>query len=250
MTARHTIPVLTKALKVICSLAEGEGSATSRELSHRLDISISTCYRILQTFAAFVWLRPTAGGRFEFSLGLLPLLKPLSNYQRMFDHFREPLEQLVEETSLMAKISVKQGSNAVTVYRVESPQMLAPTSKVGTAFPLVYGSSGSCLLSGMEDAEIVALLDESPKEVWQAQTPEDVWERVRTIRKERICCDQGSYHPKVHTVSAPIFRGNGSVFAAVTLIGWPEDFGPDKLPLLKKATLRAARKCETLLKSE
>lgn len=250
MTAKHTIPVLAKALKVICSLAQGEGSSTSKELSQSLGIPSSTCYRILRTFAAFDWLRPAAGGRFEFSLGLLPLLRPLSNYQRMFDHFREPLERLVEETDLAAKISIKQGSNAITVFRVESPRMVSPTAKIGAAFPLVFGSSGSCLLSGLDDAEISSIIDESSRESWLSQTPEDVWQRVREARAQRSCFDAGSYHPRVRTVSAPIYRGKGEVFAVVSLLGWPEDFSEAQLPKLKALTLQTARQCEALLRSE
>ena len=55
---QHTIPVLASALRVIFSLAEDEKPATAKELSRSLGISFSTCYRILQTFTAFDWLRP------------------------------------------------------------------------------------------------------------------------------------------------------------------------------------------------
>lgn len=249
MVRKHTIPALSSALKVLCALARGEGSATTKELSQKLGIPNSTCYRILQTFAAFDWLRPTPGGRFEFSLGLLPLLKPLSDYQRMFDHFGEPLRELVEQTRLTAKVSIKQGDHAVTVFRVESPRMVAPSPKIGSAFPLAFGSSGSCLLSGMEDGEIAQFLDESPAETWQAQAPGDVWRRVREVRAEKACFDTGSYHPKIHTVSAPVFRGKDDILAAISLLGWPEDFGGEARPRLKKAILKAARACEAAQKS-
>ena len=250
MKAKHTIPVLTKALQVICSLAEGQGSATTKELSQRLGIPATTCYRILQTFSAFDWLRPSANGVFEFSLGMLPLLKPISNYQWMFDQLREPLEQLVETTNLMAKISIKQGANAITVFRVESPRMVAPSAKIGTAFPLVLGSSGACLLSSMGDEDIAKMIEESPRSAWQSQTPEDFWRRVCEAREQRSCFDAGSYHQNIHAVSAPIFRGKGVPFAAVSLIGWPEDFIEAQRPALRSAILRTAKRCEAVLKGK
>ena len=67
----------------------------------------------------------------------------------------------------MAKISVKQGGNALTVFRVESPRTVAPALKLGTTFPLAYGSSGACLLSGLQDEEIQQLLDQSPNDAWR-----------------------------------------------------------------------------------
>lgn len=247
MTPKHTIPVLGKALQVISTLAEGHGSPTTKELSQLLGIPVTTCYRILQTFCAFDWLRPAPSGHYEFSLGLLPLLKPLSDYQRMFEQLRAPLEALVEKTHLMAKISIKQGQSAITVFRVESPRMVAPSAKLGTAFPLVFGSSGACLLCGMDDEAIAKIIDESPRESWEAQAPEDVWGRVREARAQGSCFDTGSYHAKIHTVSAPIFRGKGDPFAAVSLIGWPEDFAPERHDALQSDILRTARHCETIL---
>ena len=183
MIYRHTIPVLSKALTILDFLAQDRPPTTSKEIAKKLNIPASTCYRILQTFTAFDWLRPATGGAYEFSLGLLPLLKPLSKYQRLFDHWRAPLDGLVKETQLMAKISVRQGTNAVTVLRVESPHMYSPTTKVGSSFPLAYGSSGACLLSGLDDEEIGEILAQSPGEAWQRQSKEDVWQRIKAAKR-------------------------------------------------------------------
>lgn len=250
MQNKNTIPVLIKALDVICTLAQGAGSATTKELSQRLNIPFSTCYRILQTFTVFDWLRPSDGGRFEFSLGLLPLLEPFANFQRLFDHLREPLERLVEETQLMAKISVRQGSHAVTVYRVESPRRIAPSTKVGTSFPLAYGSSGACLMCGMDDDEIEKIIQQSPKEVWENQTPKDVMQRICETRSRNICCDDGSYNRKIFTASVPIFGVKHDVCAAISVIGWPEDFNEPNRSFLMAETQKAARLCEALLKNK
>lgn len=247
MDSKNTIPALRKAIQLIHALAEDQNTATSAQLSRKLEIAPATCYRILQTFVACDWLRPAGGGRFEFSAGLLPLLEPLSDYQRLFEHLRAPLEKLAAQTELSAKISVKQGENAVTALRAESPRDLMPCSKIGTAFPLAYGSSGACLLSGLNDEEIAQIIAGSAADVWRWQTLDDVWARVRTVRAQGITYDAGQYYPNVHAISAPIYRARGEVFAALTLIGWPEDFAGKKQAGLHKTVIESARECATLL---
>ncbi len=96
----------------------------------------TTCYRILQTLMDHDWLRVNPARVFSFSSGMLPLLKPLSDYQKLFYTLAVSVSILVEKTGLTAKISVKQGDDGATVYRTESPRALFPSFKLGVTFPL------------------------------------------------------------------------------------------------------------------
>lgn len=238
---RHTIPVLDKALRVILALTEKGTAGTQSELSGRLGISPSTCYRILQTLIAHHWIRPADGGGHAFSAGLLPLLEPLSDFQKMFQHLEEPLRTIVAESGLTAKISVRLGLQAVTVFRVESDRGLAPNSKIGASFPLAYGSSGACFLAECEDAEIRRILADSPPEVWRLQKEDDVWTRIHAVRKSGTCYDPGQFQSPVHGVSASIKTSAGSLLAVATLVGWPDDFAGRKKALRQSQIKNCAR---------
>lgn len=247
MNPKHVIPAVDKALSVLELLAQDRTASTSSEIARKLDIAPSTCYRILQTLVEHDWLRPSSGGRHEFSTGLLPLLRPLSDYQKLFDILAAPLEQIVQETGLTAKISVKQGDRALTVYRLESPRGYAPSSKVGASFPLAYGSSGSCLLAGMADHDVLSLFEDSPGEVWRLQSREDVWSRIREVREKGVCYDPGLFHRPVHGVSSPVYRQDGTVFSAITLVGWEDDFKGKNLAKMKKGVSDCALACSQAL---
>jgi len=247
MTPRHTIPAVEKTLRLLQLLAEDGEAASAPQLARELGISPSTTYRILQTLVAQDWLQPVAGGRFAFSSGIFPLLQPLADYQSLFEHLKFPLAQLVETTALTAKISIKQGTEAITVYRMESPRGLSPSSKVGARFHLAYGSSGACLLAGWEDAEIRAALAAAPAPVWRLQEPEDVWRRIRAARKAGSCYDPGQFQTPVHGVSAPVFGRDGGIFAALTLVGWAEDFKGARQRQLEAAVRDCAARCSAQL---
>jgi len=243
MNLKHTIPAVDKSIRLLHVLVESVEAMTSAQLARKLEITPSTCYRIIQTLVAHDWLRPTSAGAFTFSSGIFPLLKPLSNYQQLFESLGAPLRRLVEQTGLTAKISVKQGDVAATVYRIESPRPLSPSFKVGGTFPLAYGSSGSCLLSGLEDAEVAHLLEKSPESAWSYQSEADVWARVNSVRESGVCYDPGQYQPAVHAISAPIDNREHRCFAALSLIGWANDFSEKSIEELKRLVAHCAAQC-------
>jgi DNA-binding IclR family transcriptional regulator len=247
MTASPAIPILHKAIEVLQAVAEDGGARTQARLALQLSLAPSTCHRILKTFTAVNWLRAMPSGGYEISLGLLPVVRSLGNYQRIFDQFQRPLDELVAQTQLMAKISIKQGERAITVFRVESTRDVFPTSKIGASFPLAYGSSGACLLSGLPDAEIEVLLKTSPKDVWKLQSREDVWQRIRQVRTKNVAHDAGHYCPRLQSVSAPVRSGTNDVFCALTLLGWPEDFAGKHLANVKAHVMQAAAECGEFL---
>ncbi|HBR94781.1 MAG TPA: transcriptional regulator [Opitutae bacterium] len=247
MENKNTIPAVDKSLKLLHVLAESSEAMTTAQLARGLEIAPTTCYRIIQTMVGHDWLRPTSTGAFTFSSGMFPLLKPLSDYQQLFESLGAPLRQLVEQTGLTAKISVKQGDVAATVYRIESPRPLSPSFKLGGTFPLALGSSGACLLSGLEDEEVKLILDESPEGAWAYQTRADVLARVCSVRKSGVCYDPGQYQPAVHAISAPIDNREHRCFAAISLIGWANDFSEKSIKELKRLVARCASQCSKKL---
>lgn len=230
----HTVPVLRKAIRVFEAVAQGSGNTTAKQLAGALRIAPTTCYRILQSFVAAGWLRPGAGGTFELSFGLVPLLRPLLRHELLIETLREPLAQLARTTGLTAKVTVRQGDDAVTLAAAPSPRPHAIASRVGAVVSLAIGSSGAAFLGALPDAEVARILDAAPPEVWKFQKREDVLRRVREVRKLGCCYDGGSYQPGIHTLSAPLCVHGHEVAGAITLLGFPQDFAdPAKAALIR-----------------
>jgi DNA-binding IclR family transcriptional regulator len=245
--ATHTVPVLRKALRVLAAVAQDSGNATTKNLAATLKISPTTCYRILQSFVADGWLRPGAGGTFELSIGLVPLLRPLLRHELLIETVRDPLAQLARTTGLTAKLTVRQGDNAVTLYSAQSPKGTAIVSRVGSSASLAIGSSGATFLAALGDAEVTHLLEGAPEEVWRFQKREDVLRRVRDARRHGCCFDAGSYQPHLHTLSAPMRGPANELMGVITLLGFPQDFHPSVRPALARAVKFTAGGCTQLM---
>ncbi|MDR1281103.1 MAG: helix-turn-helix domain-containing protein [Opitutaceae bacterium] len=247
----HTVPILKRAIAVLRAVAEGKGDATTtKALAQTLGLPHSSTYRILQTFLAEDWVRASAAGQHEISFGLLPLLQPLSRHELLIETVREPLRQLARETGLTAKISVCQGNHAITLFRVESPRATSVSVKVGAAFHLVLGSSGTVLMSTLSAAEREAIIADAPAACWQNQKPSDIGARLRELARYGRCSDLGHYRADHAALSAPLRNRAGCIVAAMTVIGFPQDLEPAPRKVASRHLLACAEQCNRLLIGE
>ena len=230
-----TVPILRKANRVFEMVARSPGGAMAKSLATSLDIAPATCYRILRSFVSDGWLRQRAGGAFELSFGLVPLLRPLLRHEVLIETVREPMGQLARTTGITAKLTIRQGDDTVTIFSALSPRPHAITSRVGAVVSLAFGSSGASYLGALPDAEVARILEAAPPEVWKYQKRESVLRRVREGRRAGVYSDSGSYQPNIHSLSAPLFGPDRAVIGAITLLGFPQDFaGPAKATVVRE----------------
>ncbi|MBI5770336.1 MAG: helix-turn-helix domain-containing protein [Verrucomicrobia bacterium] len=245
--ATYTIPVLQKSIAVLRLIAEGGGNTTMKAMERTLGVPHSTMYRLVQTLVLEDWVRQVEGGRYELSFGLLPLLQPLVRHELLIETVREPMQMLSRETGLTTKLSVRQGHFDITIFRAESPRSASVHVKMGGAFPLVIGASGAVLLSSLADAARQRIIDAAPPECWKFQTRANVARRIRQVLRTGACADAGSYRPTIFAISAPLHDRSQSVIAAVTAIGFREDFAGEELRTHQKLVMETAARCSKLL---
>ena len=131
-------------MELLGLLAEERGETTTKALALRLGVPRTTCYRLLRSLVARDWVRPLPGGGHALSVGLLPLLQPLREVEDLAGVVQRVLDELALRSGLTAKVSVRQGDDAVTVARCESPQATSIAVRIGASFHLALGSSARC----------------------------------------------------------------------------------------------------------
>ena len=245
---KHTIPAICKAMELLGLLAEPQGDTTTKALALRLGVPRTTCYRLLRSLVARDWVRPLPGGGHALSVGLLPLLQPLHEVEDLAGAVQPVLDELASRSRLTAKVSVRQGDDAVTVARCESPQATSIAVRIGASFHLALGSSGAVLLSALSRQEVQEVLERAPDECWAHQDRPDVWRRLEKLQAQGWCADLGTYRPSCHAISAPLRSARGVVLAAVTIIGFPQELPPSQLTGVVKLLQDAARQAERRLR--
>src|SRR5205814_5893401 len=106
----------------------------------------------------------------------------------------------------------------------------------GTTRPLYVSSGGLMLLAYQEPGWVDAYIRATSLEPLTARTitnPEQLRERLATVRREGFSISLGETVPGAAGIAAPIFNADGSVTAGL-LIGAPLDRFEEELPELKR----------------
>lgn len=249
MASPHQIPVLQKALRVISAIAAGECEPTHRALSAALKIAPATCYRILQTFAHAGWVRALEGGGHELGMGLFPLLRGLQGEELLSQRMVDAINELTAATGVTSKVSARDGDESLTLLRADSPQPMSLAVRPGARFHMTLGASGAVLLSALPDSEIRRIIRDAPKECWQWQKPEDVWQRVAEMRREGVVADHGHYRPDVFGISTALLDAAGTMQGSLTLTGLLHGCSKTQLARFRKLLVRKAAELNRPIKA-
>lgn len=246
MNTDHTIPALEKAVLLLEHLGRTERGATQAELARELGISTSTCYRIIQTLWKHDWLKKRSGNRYDLSGGILTAAMKLARRVTRFEHCQPLLDDLAQTTGLTAKLSIRQGNEQVTILRAESPRPLSVSSKVGARFPIIEGSVGAALLADASEEDVRQLAAGCAEDIPEKGDPGTVWTRIAAVRVQGYCRNAKENRWRIDAISAPMRDSEGSVVAALTLLGVFEDFEDGNAALLAISLLAAAKKLPAL----
>ena len=82
-------------------------------------MSTTSCFRVINTLEQEHWITRTGHkrGGYRLSVGLLPVLKSLQDRQRVFEAAAGELQAPADRVGLAAKLSAREGDEAVTVLR-------------------------------------------------------------------------------------------------------------------------------------
>lgn len=230
MNSGQNIPVLKRSIALLKSISSHQNGIGAKQLSMELEIPQATCYRIIRTLAESDWLQECGAGTYRIGFGVALLARSWSDVEERLRELRPLLNELVNETGLSAKISVREGSHAICVARVETFRPNSISSPVGSKIHLASaGSVGILLMASASKAELGQIL--------RAHSPEQRKRMAKEAARaaaEGIARSYGKHHPAVYAVSVPVDVGRP---AALTLMGWPED-----LPTKRQKTIEARLK--------
>jgi len=243
MNKEHVIPAVEKTLSLLSFLGSKAGGATQAELASELDITMSTCYRILQTLNKHDWVRRGEGARYDISGGILSAAGKMVSHTARFANAQPVLERLAYQTGLSCKLSVRVGDEQMTVLRAESPEPMSVSGKVGARFPIVEGTVGAALLCSESPESIRRLSEVCQESIDEKADPESVLARIAQIKAKGYCSSLESSRWQIDAISCPVPGEGGKPAAALTLVSFKGEMRKRSLEDLAKALLFAASEC-------
>ncbi|MPN29734.1 HTH-type transcriptional regulator KipR [bioreactor metagenome] len=191
-------------------------------------------------------MRKAGGTRYDLSFGMLGAVRKLTDRNACYEAMTPVLEELAAATGLCCKLSVRQGEFQIPILRAESPRPMAVSGKVGVRFPVAEGSVGAALLAESPAAELERLGRLCAEATGCGDAAELLRDGAAAIRKNGYCFNRGRNRWRIDAMSVPLRDAEHRVVAALTLLGYDEDFSDERLPAVVRMLSDGAKKCEKI----
>jgi DNA-binding IclR family transcriptional regulator len=196
-----------RALSLLAAFRAGDAALSLAELAGRTLLYKSTASRLLASLAHARLVQKLEDGRYALGNEIARLH---GIYAASFSLERlvlPELRALVKATGESAAYHVRQGKGADAVrlclYRVDSPHPVRDHIRAGDVLPLDRGTGG----------RVLAAFD--PQRARQGSARDR--KLLAGIRERGYCAASGDRLAEVAGISAPVFHGDGTIAAAVTL---------------------------------
>jgi IclR family acetate operon transcriptional repressor len=199
---RGTLASVRNAARVLRAFSRAGQELGITELARQLGLGKSTVHRLVTTLTAERLLeRGSTPGRYRLGLVLYELGSNVTEHVDLHQAALPVIATLRHETGEMVHVAVLDGLEVVYVERLESHNLLPVFRQVGHRLPAHWTSSGKILLAALPPDELSRRLAD-----WRpvAHTP---W------------TNQEEGHRGISSVGAPIRGRDGTVMAAVSVVG-------------------------------
>ncbi|MDO8720517.1 MAG: IclR family transcriptional regulator [Polaromonas sp.] len=233
LAASHAAPggaaAVDRALTLLSAFRQGDAPLSLAELASRTQLYKSTVLRLLASLEHARLVQRLEGGRYGLGSEVARLN---AVYAASFSLDRVVLpvmRALVAATRESAAYHVVQGDARLCLYRVDSPQPIRDHIQAGDVLPLDRGTGGRVLSAfGPISAAVRSAEDKN------------IYARIRA---QGYFTAMGDRLAGVAGISAPVFKADGSLAAALTLTMPAERY--DERHVQK--VLEAARTLSTLV---
>jgi DNA-binding IclR family transcriptional regulator len=213
---RYRAPALDKGLDVLEMLAKESHPLTVSEISQKLGRSMSELFRMIQVleYRGFI-VRAENGDGFIptdklFSLGMdRPPVKSL------LEHALPEMRVLATAIGQSCHLAVRSGNDIVVVARMESPEQIGFTVRIGYRRSLAFTGSGAILFAYQHESDQARWLAQMQNEVEPKHVAE-LQKNAALIRSKGYWRIKSSFMTGVTDLSAPVLRG-ATAAAALTV---------------------------------
>ncbi|MEU2351186.1 IclR family transcriptional regulator [Modestobacter sp. NPDC049651] len=219
-TPRPARSVVDRTLAVIGTFSGGRVRQSLADIARRSEIPVPTAYRIVKRLTEWGALERDEDGKYRIGLRLWEVasLAPRSmGLQRLA---RPYLQDLYETTHGTVQLAIREGTELVSIERLEHPRHKPPRPRVGGRYPLHATAIGLVLLAhAPEDvrAEVLAgpLRRYTPRSLVE---PAELLRVLADVRERGWAVSDRQVDDEYVGVAAPVVGAGGAVVAAVSLV--------------------------------
>jgi DNA-binding IclR family transcriptional regulator len=217
-----------------------DGPATLEDLASRLDVHKTTVWRLLRTLEDFEFVeRPSPGGRFQLSVGLLQLSAVVLNELDLRTVARPIMKRLAAESRETVHLAVLRGDRAIYIDKIASIHPVQMNSQVGQVVPLHCSALGKAMLSELPYPEWphLELTKYTDTTITSLDKLKEDCARAQVLG---FALDRGEEEESMYCVASAMLGFEGSLAGAVSVAAPRSRVSLRQMRALGKHTIAAA----------
>lgn len=215
----YNITALQRGLRLLQLFSESSQPLTAKQVADRSRLPVSTVHRFLANLEAAGFLNCTGSvyhlGIACFAIGQAALSQ-LDIRRVSLPH----LQELNRQTRETVHLTVRHGTSAVYVEKLDSTEQLRIFSRIGAAVPLHCTAVGKVMLAYMSDQGRENLLPQLALERFTPNTVANLQQLVaelHRIRRNGYACDLEEHELHIRCIAAPVWDHAGIVNASLSI---------------------------------
>lgn len=238
------LQTLNRAIAVLDSFTRERPQLGVREVARRINLSTTTTGRLLAALKTLGILTQNPETR-AYAIGprVLTWAEIYSATQDVRNLALPAIQELHAKTRETISLYLLDGDERVCIERLESPQTVRITQRVGRRLPLYAGSAGKVMLAFLPPERQADYLARIPLIQLTPATIVDPMVLAGELRKIRECgiaVSYGEWIADAAGVAAPILDQNGAVIAGLSISGPLQRFTGENVPGYCEEVLRVA----------
>ncbi|MDX3896245.1 IclR family transcriptional regulator [Pusillimonas sp.] len=224
LVTRKGIQSVDVGYKLLHALQVSDRPLSLTALSEATGMTPSKCHGYLSSFLRVGLIaQKESGGLYD--LGPSALQLGLTALERIdaLQEAREAMVELRERLQETIVLSIWGNHGPTIVYKQEGPRWSPLSVRVGTVLP-VLSATGLVLLSDRQREAVEALIakewEATPSDSpWKVDSVEEIHALLERVRVKRIAKGRGNIFPGYSGICSPIYDHEGSVCAALMVMG-------------------------------
>lgn len=215
----YTVPALARGLKILDMFSEQTPVLSTNDFAEHLGVTTSSIYRIVQTLTDMNFLKKVARNTYELGPAVISRGYTYLAGRDIIDISAPHLGHLRDITSVSCHLAIREGREAIYIYRSLASQRLSVNVPIGTRLPCHASALGRALLMGFTDVEFSQLyqgvqLDNAPKP--NPQSLLELRQRIKEEKAQGYAINQSDFST---AIAAPIRNYTNEVVAAINISG-------------------------------
>lgn len=242
-TELSTVQSVDKALMVIELLMRRGESLSAREIALRTGINRTTGHRLLNALIHRGWIeKETTSALYRISLRFLVLSNLAYQQRDVLTAMRPALQELSDLSRETVHVGVLDGFDLIHVDKIDSPERVGVSSKIGTRVSPHGAALGKAILA-CSPGDFVASYAEYAARLPEPDTLRDSQWLIDEIDRTRLrgyAVDDEEDSIGVRCIGSAIIAGNGEPVFAISITGPAGRFTMDRARQCAPALIETA----------